>query len=140
MADADFLVLKRRVFTDKSTIGDLWAEGKFFSHVLENPCRQNAKRTSAIPAGRYRVAIMHSPKYKRPMPRLMDVPGRDGILIHWGNRPEDTEGCLLPGIYNEDQPDFVGRSKATFDILFDRLTGLAPGEIWISITGGREAG
>ena len=38
-----------------------------------------------------------SPKFKRNLPRLIDVPGFDGILIHRGNTDKDTSGCILIG-------------------------------------------
>lgn len=51
---------------------------------------------TAIPAGSYELIINHSNKYKKTMPRVLDVPGFTGILIHPGNVPKDTEGCILP--------------------------------------------
>ena len=53
------------------------------------------------------------------MPRLMDVKGFSGVLIHPGNTPEDTDACILIGKNTQ-----VGRltdSKATFKKLYDRL-------------------
>lgn len=63
---------------------------------------------TAIPAGTYQVTLkVKSPKYSKVdkyrrfcngyMPRLLNVPGYEGILIHPGNTEADTEGCLIPG-------------------------------------------
>ncbi len=52
---------------------------------------------SAIPEGRYLVLISWSPKFKQWLPLLWNVPKFSGIRIHAGNKPEDTEGCILVG-------------------------------------------
>ena len=52
---------------------------------------------SAIPEGRYLVLITWSPKFKQWLPLLWNVPKFSGIRIHAGNKPEDTEGCILVG-------------------------------------------
>ena len=62
---------------------------------------------TAIPTGTYKVDMNTvSPKFKdrtwaKPysgkLPRLLDVKGYSGVLIHVGNKPEDTLGCLLVG-------------------------------------------
>lgn len=53
---------------------------------------------TAIPSGIYRLAWTLSPRLKRKTLRLLDVPGFDGVLIHAGNKPEDSMGCLLVGM------------------------------------------
>lgn len=52
---------------------------------------------TAIPTGNYKIIVNLSPKFKRNLPRLIDVPGFDGILIHRGNTDKDTSGCILIG-------------------------------------------
>lgn len=65
------------------------------------------KSKTAIPYGTYNIN-MHtvSPKFKTRswavsnkgiVPRLENVKGYDGVLIHPGNKPEDTDGCILVG-------------------------------------------
>lgn len=47
-----------------------------------------------IPEGEYRVVYTYSPRFKRKMPLLCDVPGYDGIRIHGGTKKEHTQGCI----------------------------------------------
>ncbi len=74
---------------------------------------------TAIPAGRYEVRITYSPRFKRMLPLLLNVPGFEGVRIHPGNGPNDTEGCLLPGL--DRRPQGVGRSRDAFNILYQMI-------------------
>lgn len=52
---------------------------------------------TAIPEGTYRVVVTHSPRFKRELPLLLDVPYFVGIRIHRGNSAEHSSGCVLVG-------------------------------------------
>jgi hypothetical protein len=52
---------------------------------------------TAIPTGEYQIIVNLSPAKKRMLPRLLDVPGFEGILIHRGNTEDDSSGCILVG-------------------------------------------
>lgn len=56
-----------------------------------------------VPALIYKVAVTQSPKFKRLLPVLEQVPGRSGIRIHRGSRPEHSKGCILVSPYMEQQ-------------------------------------
>lgn len=137
----DALTVNRTIFTDSSTIGELAIFGEFFCHTLEDTCRRAGVKIygrTAIPEGRYELLISPSVHYGRLMPRLVNVPGFDGILIHWGNKPADTLGCLLVGKYNAKLPNWISESRITFNRLFDRLTELKKaGPVFINVAGGR---
>ena len=57
-------------------------------HTLENA-------DYLVPALTYRVDVTISPRFKRPLPILLQVPGRTGIRFHRGSRPEHSKGCIL---------------------------------------------
>lgn len=48
-----------------------------------------------IPAGIYPLDLTWSPKFKKTLPLIMDVPEREGIRIHTGTKPEHSTGCVL---------------------------------------------
>lgn len=120
------LLLKRKFRGTLYTMGDLYIDNKFFCNVIEDVDR-NLNQTqsvdyikskkiyglTAIPTGTYNIDMNTvSPKYsnftKYPytkefdgkMPRLLNVKGWDGILIHPGNTQLDSLGCLIVGINN----------------------------------------
>lgn len=92
------------------TIGKMYLDGQYFCDTLEDTDR-GLKKTdplsvlkakkkygeTAIPTGTYSVIINRSPKFGRDLPRLLEVPAYDGILIHAGNTAKDTLGCILVG-------------------------------------------
>lgn len=128
------LQLNRTNFTEKSTVGELCVDDKPFCFTLELP-NKDGQHGSCISAGTYHVIITWSDRFQRAMPRLVNVPSREGILIHWGNYPQDTEGCILVGANHIPQlPDFIGNSRVTFNKLFPLLAA-AP-SITITINGG----
>jgi hypothetical protein len=96
------LKLVRTDFTDKSTIGELYTiddkgTEEFLSFILEDVVREEKiKNETAIPYGQYKVVITHSPRFRRNLPLLLDVPNYFGVRIHPGNSASNTEGCLLP--------------------------------------------
>ena len=56
-----------------------------------------------IPAGTYPIAVTWSPKFKRMLPILLNVPGRSGIRVHRGTKPEHSRGCILVSAAMEQQ-------------------------------------
>ena len=54
-----------------------------------------------IPALCFKVAVTQSPRFKRLLPVLEQVPGRTGIRIHRGTKPEHSKGCILVSAENE---------------------------------------
>lgn len=100
------LLLARNRFYDTHTTGQLYLEGDFFCFTLEDKVREEegvavekwkVKGETAIPRGIYEVVLQTSPRFGPDTPTLLRVPGFEGIRIHAGNRPEDTEGCIIVG-------------------------------------------
>ena len=129
------LRVERRWRKDTYTIGRLYVDGVFFCNTLEDKDRGLKQSDSlskikqvkvysetAIPVGTYKVAMdIVSPKFRAvawykdlcdgKMPRVMNVPGYEGILIHPGTSALDTAGCLL-----------VGQNKVKGKLLNSRVT------------------
>ena len=135
------IVVVRNIFSDESTIGELSVNnGIFACQTLEDTVRRVKKfGETAIPCGTYKVELIQSPKFGY-CPHLLEVPYFDGILIHNGNSPVDTHGCLLAGQYDKAQKNWVGQSRTTFKALMDTLIPISQKEpLWIEIRGGLTA-
>lgn len=103
------LLLERKYIKPEYCIGRLYINGEFFCNTLEDTIRDINKNGTfdcgefkisghtAIPYGTYEVQVTYSPKFKRELPLLLDVPSFTGIRIHRGNTKEDSSGCILVG-------------------------------------------
>jgi hypothetical protein len=105
----------RREYDDDRTIGDLYISegdkpaerGAWFCYTLEDKVRGPGEAKvygeTAIPAGDYEVVLGKSPSFRRVLPRLLLVEGFDGVLLHGGNRPKDSLGCILVAFHKADE-------------------------------------
>ena len=143
------LILARRWFESRATIGELYVDGAYQCLTLEDVVRAPGVKVfgkTAIPAGLYRVKLDFSPKFSPKrfaymdnylpekfqqkgwkgsqdvlIPHLLGVPGFDQVRIHWGNDEDDTEGCILTGTTKDLQAQTVGASRDAFEGLMDHL-------------------
>lgn len=121
--------LVRESFTNKATEGVLYVDDKFECYTLEDMDRDlenggiKVQDQTAIPKGEYEVIVDMSTRFKRLMPRLLNVPGFTGIRIHSGNKAADTEGCIIVGSVNVSKTDdWIGGSKDAYNKLFRKIT------------------
>lgn len=105
--------INRKYRKETYTIGQLFVNGKMLCNSMEDVDRHifqgqpladilriKVKGQTAIPTGTYRLRVTDSPKFKRELIEVLDVPGFSGIRIHRGNTAADSEGCILPGVNN----------------------------------------
>ncbi len=134
---SESIVVKRNILTDKSTVGEMYGpDGTFWAFTLEDVCRkEKVQNMTAIPAGRYEVILNWSERYKRQMPRVLNVPLFTGILIHSGNYPSHTSGCILVGKKKGDNAIF--ESLIAFDEIFPKIKKLTEkGKLFLEVDGG----
>lgn len=150
------LTLRRIAKKEKYTIGKLYIDGVYFCDTIEDKDRGLTQTTplaeikkkkvyaqTAIPSGTYQVVMnVTSAKFskkeyyknfcKGKLPRLLNVPGFDGILMHTGTTEADSAGCIIVG-----QNKVVGKvlnSKTTFESLYTKLKGASDKGETINIT------
>jgi hypothetical protein len=120
------ITLERREFSVSSTIGAMYVNGLFQCYTLEDIDRKLEESPSAkvqgktaIPRGKYLVAITYSNRFRTELPLLQSVPGYEGVRIHAGNTPEDTEGCILVGTgFGADR---IFNSRVALDALLRKM-------------------
>jgi hypothetical protein len=137
------ILVDRKYKKSDYTIGNLYIDGKWFCNCLEDTDRSlddsmselditriKKPHITAIPRGTYEVTLdVISPKYSKipfyqqvcngKVPRLLNVKGFDGILIHAGNSADHSSGCLLVG-YNKSRGQVLN-SKEVFKNLYKHL-------------------
>lgn len=137
------LKIDRTYKKEKYTIGRLYVDGVFFCNTLEDVDRGLDESTTAIeiaekkvygetaiPTGTYKVVLdVYSPKFGKKeyyknfcggyLPRLLNVKGFNGILIHRGVDQYDSAGCILVG-WNRVKGKLVDSQKA-FEELYKMM-------------------
>jgi hypothetical protein len=136
------LELRRIARKADYTIGRLSIDGQYFCDTIEDTDRglsqdlplsvnqaKKRKGVTAIPVGRYRVTLgVKSPRFSKKkqyaacngyLPRILNVPAFDGVLMHIGNTAKDSEGCILVG--ENKKVGMVVNSTQTYWRLYDRL-------------------
>ena len=133
------LTLKRIALRPTYTIGKLYIDGVYFCDTIEDKVvdvdksgkfEGNEKKVygeSAIPYGIYKVIVTLSPRFKRFLPEIINVPNFDFIRIHAGNTAKDSHGCII-----------VGQNKEVGKVLNSRfyeqkLVGMLKGEKNVTI-------
>jgi len=119
------LLLIRDTFSEKSTIGELFLNGERICDTLENSWQDNQRNISCIPEGVYPVRLrLPRESATRDYLHLLvqEVPNRDFILVHRGNFPSQTQGCLLVGLGTEQ--DVVHNSVLAMDLLIKEIIHL----------------
>ena len=119
------LLLIRDTFSKKSTIGELFINGERICDTLENPWVDNQRNVSCIPEGVYPVRLrLPRESASRDYLHLLvqEVPNRDFILVHRGNFPSQTQGCILVGLGTEQ--DVVHNSVLAMDLLIKEILHL----------------
>lgn len=137
------LKVKRIAKQNGYTIGRLYINGERFCDTLEDTDRgldsnmpldvlkrKKLAHITAIPTGRYQITMsVVSPRLSKAnfykqygggrVPRLLNVPAFEGILIHCGNTAKDTDGCILVG--KNSKVGMVLDSKITYSKLYPLL-------------------
>lgn len=136
------LTLRRIALLPEYTIGKLFIDGVYFCDTLEDRNRDYNKDgdlldegetkihgETAIPYGTYYITLkVQSPRFKSYkqyafckgyLPRLLNVPHFEGVLIHIGNTKKDTDGCILVG--ENKKKGMVLNSAKTFRALYEKL-------------------
>lgn len=94
------LILLRSIYTGISTAGVYLVNEKHLAYSLEDAVRPDRIKIygrTAIWPGIYQIKVDYSPKFKRDLPHIINVPRFTGIRIHGGNEVEDSAGCPLIG-------------------------------------------
>lgn len=136
------LVLKRINNQDNYCEGKLYIDGIYQCDVIEDVDRGLTSEMSiaeiqskkvygetAIPKGTYQITLdVVSPKFKDrswatfcegKLPRLLDVPGYEGVLIHVMNQASESLGCI--GVGQKTKDGWISNSTQTFKNLYYKL-------------------
>jgi hypothetical protein len=121
----DLEVVIERVYLTTETLGSWYVNGEMICKTMELPWRNNQKGLSCFPEGTYTVIReAESNHHKYPHFRVLDVPGRDGILVHKITYVSGLKGCIGVGEFKDlngdNVPDMIN-SGLNLQKLYDML-------------------
>ena len=131
------ITLNRILLGAVATIGELFVNNNYISDTLEDRVRPTGEKVygeTAIPAGTYTVVLSYSPRFKKILPEVKDVPNFTGIRIHTGNDAGDTEGCILVGTWDGKKENWISNSRVAFNKLMTKLQAATNKKEKITIT------
>lgn len=131
------LKLNRIFLGSSATIGELYIDKKYIADTLEDRVRPEGEKVygkTAIPEGTYEMVLSYSPRFKKILPEILNVPNFTGIRIHCGNSSADSSGCVLVGTWDGEKEDWVGNSRIAFNELMSLLQKAADNKEKITIT------
>lgn len=137
------VTLKRIAKKDKYTIGKVYIDDQYICDSIEDKDRGltdsmsldqikkiKVKDQTAIPSGTYDITMnVQSPSFVKKqyykqycngkLPRILNVKGFDGILLHRGTDQNSSSGCIILG-YNTIVGKVTNSQKA-FEIVYTKL-------------------
>lgn len=131
------LTLNRILLGKEATIGELLVNNEYQCDTLEDRVRPDGEKVygkTAIPAGTYEVKLTHSPRFKKILPEILNVPNFTGIRIHSLNRAEESEGCIGVGEWDGKSENWISNSRVTFNNLMSLLRKAEDNKEKITIT------
>lgn len=131
------LKLNRIFLGSSATIGELYIDKKYIADTLEDRVRPEGKKVygkTAIPEGTYEVKLTYSPRFKKILPEILNVPNFSGIRIHSLNKAEESEGCVGVGEWNGKDTNWISNSRIAFNELMSLLQKAANNKEKITIT------
>lgn len=98
------IILERKIHNATSTEGNIYIDGKWFCHTIEDVTRaklgewkseNKVYAQTAIPYGKYQVMVTWSNRFKRMLTAILNVPDFSGIRIHNGSTENSSSGCVI---------------------------------------------
>ncbi len=131
------LTLNRIFLGSSATIGELYVDREHIADTLEDRVRPEGEKVygkTAIPEGTYEMVLSYSPRFKKILPEILNVPNFTGIRMHCGNSSADSSGCVLIGTWDGEKEDWISNSKVAFNKLMSLLQKAADNKEKITIT------
>ena len=129
-------ILKRQEYYPVQTLGTLTVfEGNlqlFECKTLELEEENNQVRDDCIPTGTYTVIKRNSKKFGNHF-HILDVPGRDYILVHSGNFYTQILGCVIVGSEHKDINHDGLKDVINSKVTMIKLLNLLPDKFQLTI-------
>ena len=131
-----------------ATTGILFIEDTFQCFTLEDVFREiKVPGKTRIPGGRYKISLANwgdmnsrylkkfGPEFHKGMLILHDAPNFTGVLIHMGNTPEHTEGCILVGSTANPELGTITSSEEAYRRIYPPIRDaiISGKDVWITI-------
>ena len=127
-----YLKLIRNQPQSSAITGRLFINGHYFCDTLERVGYE-------ISPSSYPILVTMSPKFKRLLPLVQNVPQRSGIRIHRGTRPEHSTGCILvPASKETELTNLILKTQNNHETVTLKITDFAPAALNPVISNARE--